>query len=529
MNMRYLLVLLLLSSTVVYGQQHAKGRVYCDLNGNGKYDRGEKLLAGVGVTNGSDVVLTNEKGQYTVPISGEATIAVIKPAQYRTAFDKYNKPCNYYYYKPEGTPSREGYKGIAPTGKLPSSIDFALVPQEESATFTALLMGDPQPHFEDHISYFSKAIVSELEGIKGVSFGISLGDVNDENFDLFDPYSREISKIGVPWYNVMGNHDMDFEAKTDEESDDAFETFIGPANYAFNYANAHFLILDNVLFPNPRSTASPKSYWGGFRADQKRFIENNLKLVDKNKLVVVAFHIPLLGENAIRKEDKAFLFECLKEFPHVLLLSAHLHTQNQYFHTQEDGWQGSAPLHEYNAGATCGDFYSGYLDEAGVPQSLMADGTPKGYAFLRVDGNKYSIDYQASGKPADYRMSVNIPRQVVKDRYTPAFITVNFFMGSAKDKVEYRIDSGEWKSMKKEEVTDPDHDYLVQRWNRDEAVKYARWPAASVPASHIWRVRVPSALPMGKHTVEVRVTDMFDNTHFGKGEYEIVEPVRMYP
>ena len=351
------IVLLFLSVAAAYGQQqYAKGYVYCDRNGNGKHDRGEEYLPGVGVTNGSEIVLTDRKGYYKLPVDGEATIAVIKPAQYRTALGKYNIPASYYYHKPAGTPRRENYAGIAPTGKLPASIDFGLIPQEEPEAFTVLLMGDPQPHFPDHIGYFSKAIVSELENIEGVSFGISLGDVNDENFDLFEPYNREIGKIGIPWYNLLGNHDMDYEARTDMESDDAFETFVGPANYAFNYGNAHFLVLDDVLFPDPRPTGNSRSYWGGFREDQKAFIKNDLSLVDKDKLVVVAFHIPMLGDNAVRQEDKAFLFQCLKDFPHVLLLSAHLHRQNQFFHTSQDGWEGKTPLHEFNAGATCGDF-----------------------------------------------------------------------------------------------------------------------------------------------------------------------------
>lgn len=517
---------LVLTGMPVQAQQIAKGRIYCDKNANGRHDRGEQFLQGVAVTNGTDVVQTDEKGRYNLPVNGEATIAVIKPTGYRTPLDRYNRPQFYYYHKPQGTPVRKAYKGIAPTGKLPSSIDFGLVPQEEPDAFQALVFGDPQPHYMDHIRYFSKAIVSELEGVENVSFGISLGDVNDENFTLFEPYLSEIAKIGVPWYNLMGNHDMDYEALTDSCSDDAFETFVGPANYAFNYANVHFLVLDDVLYPDPRRG---KGYWGGFREDQKRFIENDLRLVSKDKLVVVAFHIPMLDENAIRPQDKQFLFDCLKDFPHVLLMSAHLHRQIQLFHTAEDGWKGEKPLHEFNAGATCGDFYSGYLNADSVPCSQMSDGTPKGYAYLKIKGNTYSIDYKVAGRPADYRMSVNIPRQVVQNRYTPAFITVNFFMGAPNDEVFCRIDGGTWKKMKREEVTDPDHDYMVQRWNRDTAPKLARWPAASYPSTHIWRMRVPSSLPLGIHKVEIKVIDMFGQVHHEQTEYEIVKPLRMYP
>ena len=219
----------------------------------------------------------------------------------------------------------------------------------------------------------------------------------------------------------------------------------------------------------------------------------------------------------------------MKGFPHVLLLSAHLHRQNQYFHTEEDGWKGGKPLHEFNAGAACGDFYSGYLDKDSIPCSMMSDGTPKGYAFLEVDGNTYSIDYKVAGKPEDYALSVQLPKQVVYNRYTPAYITVNFFMGTKSDEVLCRIDGGEWKRMKYEEVTDPDHDYMVQCWNRDEAPKLARWPAPSCPSTHIWRIRIPSLLPVGTHRVEIQAIDMFGQKYCGQACYEVVNALRMYP
>ncbi|PPT45732.1 hypothetical protein XarbCFBP8150_21865, partial [Xanthomonas arboricola] len=41
----------------------------------------------------------------------------------------------------------------------------------------------------------------------------------------------------------------------------------------------------------------------------------------------------------------------MKDFPHVLVLSAHSHTQRQVDHGADEGWQGARPLHEYNVGA----------------------------------------------------------------------------------------------------------------------------------------------------------------------------------
>ena len=78
--------------------------------------------------------------------------------------------------------------------------------------------------------------------------------------------------------------------ENDTLSDETYEAHFGPANYAFNYGKVHFLVLDDVLYPDPRDG---KGYWGGFREDQFQFIENDLKNVPKDHLVVLAMHIPL--------------------------------------------------------------------------------------------------------------------------------------------------------------------------------------------------------------------------------------------
>ena len=71
--------------------------------------------------------------------------------------------------------------------------------------------------------------------------------------------------LELPWYNVMGNHDMNYDATTDELSDETFELNFGSANYALNWGNAHFIIIDNILYPDPRGR---QGYWAGYREDR---------------------------------------------------------------------------------------------------------------------------------------------------------------------------------------------------------------------------------------------------------------------
>src|SRR5690606_29282644 len=120
-------------------------------------------------------------------------------------------------------------------------------------------------------------------------------------------------------------------------------------------------------------------------------VENDLKFVPKDKLIVLAFHIPLLHNNSdvFRNEDRQRLFDILKDFPNTVSLSAHTHFQQQNFYGKEDGWRQTAPHHEYNVGTTSGDWYSGGLNPQGVPTSTMRDGTPKGYSVMTINNNSY--------------------------------------------------------------------------------------------------------------------------------------------
>lgn len=276
MKKNLLLLLLLISSMAIYSQQVASGYVFNDVNKNGRKDRREAGIPNVAVSNGSDVVLTNEKGFYTLQVKGGNTLFVIKPSGFTTPVDEDFIPQFFYHHKPQGSPATFTYKGVEPTGNLPKSVDFPLYKQEEPDNFTVIVFGDPQPYSIQDLDYFTTKIVKDVQQRENTLFGISLGDIVGDNLDLQPIYKERMRHIELPWYNVMGNHDMNYDAPTDELSDETFEKNFGSANYAFNYGNAHFIILDNILYPDPRDG---KGYWGGYREDQLLFLENNLKHV----------------------------------------------------------------------------------------------------------------------------------------------------------------------------------------------------------------------------------------------------------
>jgi hypothetical protein len=521
MKIKLLLIAGVIGINAVQAQDFAKGVVYEDTNKNGKKDKTEVGLKNISVSNGINVVLTNEKGEYKLPVGNDNIIFVIKPTGYTFPVNEKNLPEFYYVHKPNGAPKLK-YTTVSPTGKLPKSLNFPLYAQEEDTKFKALIFGDPQAYTQDEIDYFKKGIVDDIAEDHAIKFGISLGDLVGDHLVLHKPYQDAIKQIGKPWYNVMGNHDMNFDVQADSLSDETFEYHFGPNNYAFHYGNAYFIVLDNILYPHP---TTGKGYLGGFRKDQLDFVENSLKHVSKDKLIVLSFHIPLgnKNSNAFRHEDRHRLFEILKPFKHTVSMSAHTHFQKQIFYGAEDGWKQDVPHHEYNVGTTSGDWYSGSYNQQGVPSSTMRDGTPKGYAILNVDNNSYSFDYKVAGKEKEYQMNIIAPR-VVQDKHVKRYkLTVNFFMGKNGDKVQYRFNDGEWKDMTYTEVPDPEYQFELLKYDTTDKYVEGRRPSNAVNSTHLWEAKFPNKLPVGIHQLEVKATDMYGKTHMQKVNIEVVK------
>ena len=203
---RFALVAMVLTSFGASAAEVARGHVFHDKNGNGVFDRNESGVRRVAVSNGREVVVTDRKGRYALPVSDDTILFVIKPHGWTTALDINGISRGYYVHKPAGSPITE-YPGVAPTGPLPASVDFPLTRQREPGKFDALIFGDPQPEDEKGVEHYRHDVVEELIG-SAAKFGITLGDIVEDRLDLLDDINVSTAQIGVPWHYVMGNHDM---------------------------------------------------------------------------------------------------------------------------------------------------------------------------------------------------------------------------------------------------------------------------------------------------------------------------------
>lgn len=504
-------------------QQVAKGIVYEDVNRNGVQDRNEPGLVNVLVTNGLEIVETDAKGHYEIPIQDDNIIQVIKPGNYNYLYNSYFLPDFSYNHKPAGSPELK-YEGVTPTGQLPKSIDFGLVKHEVDTKYKVLLMGDPQPYNIKEVGYFRDKIVNDLKKYTSdYEFGITLGDLVGDDLDLFVPYKKVMQAIEKPWFNVMGNHDMNYDVEEDHLSDETFEREFGPSNYAFFHGDVLYIMIDNILYPDPREI---KQYWGGLRKDQKTWIRNLLHHTPNDKLIVVSMHIPISEPDAdtYRDQDREFLLNELSRFENSLTLSAHTHLQKHDFFGWEDGYTKLHALHHhYNVGTTSGDWYSGRVNKEGLPDAMMRDGTPSGYAFLEINGTEYDISYKVAGKSEQKQIGIFLPKEVNKTNRSRHFIHANFYLGSKFDTLEFRVDGGKWRKMYQIEQADPKYvNKLFEWYNSDVAIADKR-PSEPVLSQHLWRARLPVNLSVGEYKVEVRAKHFLGKTYINTTTYRIVE------
>lgn len=491
-----------------FAAETASGAVYHDRNGNDRRDSGEEGLPGVAVSNGRDVVLTDAQGRWSLSTREAQTVFfVIKPNGWQLPVNERNLPQFYYVHAPEGSPDL-GFPGLEPTGPLPASIDFGLRPGSDEASFRAVIFGDTQPYSLQEVDYMIQTVVPELAGTDA-AFGITLGDVVGDDLDLFDPYVEGISQIGLPWFHVAGNHDINYEAADNRHSTDTFMRRFGPRHYAFTWGEAHFIVLYNVDW---RGGGHDKrsNYGARFHDEQLDFIEAYLETVPREDLIVLAMHIPIRhAESDTPPAGTERLFELLKDRPNTLSLAAHRHTQEQFFFGPEEGWQGSRPHHHLVQGTVSGTWWRGSPDEFGIPHSLMRDGTPRGYAWLEIEGNEYVWRYKASGRPADFQLFVDLPERIEASATNGQLVRVNVFGGNERSRVRMRLDEAEdWTVL--ERVIAPDDRYSRIRDSEAHLEKPYGRPLRSKasPSLHLWETKLPSLEP-GPHTIEVETVDMF--------------------
>lgn len=481
-------------------RESVTGVVFHDENGNRTWDAGEPILPGVRVSNGREIVTTDDEGRYELPVNDDVILFVIKPRGWRTPLSDEMLPQFFYVHKPAGSPPLK-FAGVDPTGPLPATVDFPLYPQDEPAEFRAILFGDTQPRDQQEVDWIAHDVIEELMGTDA-SFGVTLGDIVFDDLNIMQPLNRTIALLGIPWYNVIGNHDINYDSATRQHANETYERVYGPSYYAFDYGPVHFLALDNIEWEiNPENGRG--TYRGGIGEEQLAFIQTDLAQIPADQLVVLMMHIPLTDTH-----DRHGLYRLIEQRPFCISISGHTHHHEHVWISSDDGWEGPQPHHHIINVTVCGSWWSGAPDERGIPHTTMADGAPNGYSIISFDGTDYQLDFRAAGRPDDYQMEIDAPEVVAAAGLPDTTVYANVFNGSARSVVELRVGEGEWITMQHTREIDPQYQHVFDHEARLLAHGKAwRELPKPKPSSHLWKAALPATTPAGTHLIEVRATD----------------------
>src|SRR5690625_917447 len=235
----------------VLAQEMASGIVFHDHNENGRFDAGDRPLANIAVSNGRDIVTTDSNGRFQVSREDTEFVFILKPRNWTSTTSDSMLP---QFFQRVSAKSRT------------ERLEFPLQPQEEPDSFDVLVFGDTQPRDLQEIYYLANDSIVELQK-SPAAFGITLGDVVFDNLNIFEDLNDAIATIGIPWRNILGNHDLDLLKPSDTEARARFFDVYGPSYYSFTYGSAHFIVIDNIQRLSPRKDGSSR-YSTGLCPDQ---------------------------------------------------------------------------------------------------------------------------------------------------------------------------------------------------------------------------------------------------------------------
>ncbi len=517
----------------------ASGVVFDDRSGTGQRRQGDPGISNVMVSNGRDVVLTDTDGRWRLTLVEGDSVFVIKPPHWSTPLHGGSVPSFSYLHQPRGTPLDVDYRhaGLAPTGPLPASIDFPLRRQPEPRQFEALLLADTQPENGAELAFLRDDIIAGTLDC-GAAFAINHGDIVFDDLSLYPRYLEMLGATGICWHHCPGNHDINSEARDDRFSRETWKRVFGPRHYAFQYADATFLVLDNVHYfgYNPGTPRSGQ-YCGRIGEEQLRFVRNVLAHVPIDGLVVLSMHIPLAtyqdpSDPADNTADRLALLELLGGRRHAVSFSGHMHlTEHHYLVSSPDG-EGH-PHHHHVLAAASGGWWGGPHDRRGIPFADSPDGNPNGYHVLSVDGSRYDTRFvAATGKMAGPLRAVVRDRSrreptLLSDAPIPTHalmnceLAVNVFDGGPRTTVTCEIGGRNPApiSMRRTAAADP---FIADLFKRTVAFQKP-WVRA-VPSSHLWTMPLPADLASGAHRLTLRAVDEYGRAHTAHMVLEISPP-----
>ena len=362
--------------------------------------------AGVGVENvvvsdGAEVTVTNEKGIYQLKSAKKwGYVFISVPSGYEV---------------PSVGVLPQFHRALKNSADVVERADFKLEKVDGQDSYKIFMLGDM--HLANRtgdlgqFAQFTSDLTDYMTRHKGEKmYALTLGDMTWDlywysNSYYFPQYLNTInSQIkNLQIFHTMGNHDNDFQTRSDYDAAVKYVDQICPTYYSFNIGKVHYVVMDDIDCSSYDGTESC-NYVKSLSAEQLDWLAKDLSHVAKTTPVVVAMHAqvfyPTTSGFKIDHDqvNTLRLFDILDGYT-VRFVTGHTH---KLFNVTPD-----APIvdghnfREYNSGSVCASWWwSGNLTP-GI--HIGTDGTPGGYGIWDVTGTDFQCLYKSTGWPEEYQ------------------------------------------------------------------------------------------------------------------------------
>ena len=362
--------------------------------------------AGVGVENvvvsdGAEVTVTNEKGIYQLKSAKKwGYVFISVPSGYEV---------------PSVGVLPQFHRALKNSADVVERADFMLEKVDGQDSYKIFMLGDM--HLANRtgdlgqFAQFTSDLTDYMTRHKGEKmYALTLGDMTWDlywysNSYYFPQYLNTVnSQIkNLQIFHTMGNHDNDFQTRSDYDAAVKYVDQICPTYYSFNIGKVHYVVMDDIDCSSYDGSTS-RNYVKSLSAEQLDWLAKDLSYVAKTTPVVVAMHAqvfyPTTSGFKIDHDpvNTLRLFDILDGYT-VRFVTGHTH---KLFNVTPD-----APIvdghnfREYNSGSVCASWWwSGNLTP-GI--HIGTDGTPGGYGIWDVTGTDFQCLYKSTGWPEEYQ------------------------------------------------------------------------------------------------------------------------------
>ena len=305
-----------------------KGTVYVDTNQSGTFDKGDKPLAGVMVTDGMNVVKTDKKGRFSLSgFKKTRFISITTPAGFET---------QQFYL-----PVKEDRK----------SYDFIVTESERTKTREHSFIQITDTEVTGGVGRWITDLQQYIKN-EQPAFLIHTGDICYEPGLTVHNQIVNAQTMDCPVYYCIGNHDL-VKGNYGEE---LYESIYGPTWYSFDVGNVHYVVTPIDRGDNPTDYTQRDVY---------NWLKNDLALMKKDQALVLFNHdLFTPGDNFVFKADKKDILD-LRTFNTKAQIYGHMHYN--YVRNQKGIY------------TIC----TGTLDKGGI------DHSPSSFRDIKIDANDH--------------------------------------------------------------------------------------------------------------------------------------------